>query len=182
MKKWILIFTAALLLTGCAKKQEANLDRTELRKKAFEHAGVQEANAYDLDEDFDYEGGTTYYELDFEVNGIEYEYTLNAQTGKIIHYSSDVPPIAQTDPIIVPVSQNTEPSVTTEPQIINEEEAIQIALEHAGLTRGAVKSLSVEYDPSEGTYEVDFFVKGMDYEYEINAYTGAILEADKDRD
>ena len=83
-------------------------------------------------------------------------------------------------------SSNTEPpasmSASTEAVMITEEEALQIALDHAGLNQGAVKSLTVECDFGDGEDEIDFFTKGMEYEYEIDAYTGKILKAEKGRD
>ena len=181
MKKWILIVAAALLLVGCGEKKPQTLDKNTLRKTAFEHAGVQEGNAYDIDEEFDKEGGITYYELDFEADGVEYEYTLNAQTGEIVRSHKD-PAAAPPANVQASATPATEPQPVTEPRVITEDEAIQIALEHAGLTKGGAKSITVEFDPSEGEYDVEFFTKGTEYEYEINAYTGEIRQADKDYD
>ena len=63
---------------------------------------------------------------------------------------------------------------------ITEADAKQIALEHAGLTEGAVKNLRVEYDREDRQYEVEFTVKRVEYDYEIDAANGQILKAEKD--
>ena len=84
-----------------------------------------------------------------------------------------------------PTTQDTPPVTTVEEtsrNLISEDEAIKIAMEHAGLNTGAVKSSSVQLDMSEEEYEVEFFAKGIEYEYEINAYTGEIITAEKDKD
>lgn len=90
---------------------------------------------------------------------------------------------------VAPVSSQSSPKDTptttveeTSRNIITEDEAIKIAMEHAGLNTGAVKSSSVQLDMSEEEYEVEFFAKGIEYEYEINAYTGEIITAEKDKD
>ena len=88
---------------------------------------------------------------------------------------------AQTDtPIITTATPAT--TIPSEATRISENDAKEIALKHAGLNTGAVKNLSIELDLGEGVYEVEFTVKGMEYDYEIDAYTGEILQAEKDRD
>ena len=176
MKKFAVFFITALLLAGCSAPgaNDSTMDRDTLRTIAFEHAGINEADAYDMDEEFDREGGKTYYELDFEAEGVEYEYVLNAHTGEILRSSPNKKPASATE-------SQPEPAYT-EPQVISEEEATRIALEHAGLNTGAVKSLSVAMDWGDGEYDVEFYAKGIEYEYEIDAYTGEILSAEKDRD
>ena len=97
-----------------------------------------------------------------------------------LQLSSPVVTTAQTAP--VPQVNVGNPTYQTEPQIITEEEAKAIALEHAGLNTGAVKSFSIELDYGDNVYEVEFFTKGLEYDYEIDIYTGEILKAEKDRD
>lgn len=173
MKKMIPFILALLLLAGCQapvsgatpdSTQETLLSRDTLRSKAFAHAGVNEADAWDLDEDYENRGSVTVYELDFEVNGVDYEYELDAKTGEILRSNTEGKPHP------------------TEPTLITEDEAKRIALEHAGLTEGAVKSYTIELERDENKYEIGFFTKGIEYDYEIDAVTGEILKAEKDRD
>ena len=51
---------------------------------ALAHAGVTEADMYDLDIDLDYEMNGTFWEIDFNSAGYEYEYTINAKTEEIV--------------------------------------------------------------------------------------------------
>lgn len=64
------------------------------------------------------------------------------------------------------------------------QEAEEIALEDAGLTREQVKRLYSEYDYDDGVsrYEVQFEHEKLEYEYEIRASDGKILSFDRDRD
>ncbi|MBP3634307.1 MAG: PepSY domain-containing protein [Oscillospiraceae bacterium] len=66
--------------------------------------------------------------------------------------------------------------------LITEQEAQQIALEHAGFTADQVTQLRVSYEIDDGVpeYEVDFRVDRMEYEYTIHAETGDILSYDMD--
>lgn len=63
---------------------------------------------------------------------------------------------------------------------ITEADAKRIALEHAGLTEGAVKNLRVEYDWEDRQYEVEFTAKRVEYDYEIDAVDGRIWKAEKE--
>ena len=93
-------------------------------------------------------------------------------------------------PTTVPTTQATLPGsdapVSTPEAVsrITPEEAVDIALKDAGLKKDAVRDLDVELDrETAGThYDVDFESGGHDYEYEIDALSGKILQARKERD
>jgi Predicted membrane protein len=63
---------------------------------------------------------------------------------------------------------------------ISEEEATQIALNHAKVTKEEAESLFVylDSDDIERSYNVTFFAEGVKYEYDINARTGRIEDFD----
>ena len=94
----------------------------------------------------------------------------------------------------VPVSMKSEPSQvnevpvsasanTTVPAEITKEEALSIALAHAGFTTDAVKYSRVDYEIDDRIpeYDVEFYMNNLEYEYEIHAETGAILSCEVDR-
>ena len=64
------------------------------------------------------------------------------------------------------------------------EQVKQIAFNHAGVTADKVYGLKVERDRDDGvvTYDVEFKADGVEYEYEIHAVSGKILEYDSERD
>ncbi|HZW97818.1 MAG TPA: PepSY domain-containing protein, partial [Bacillota bacterium] len=61
---------------------------------------------------------------------------------------------------------------------IGEEKARQIAFEHAGVLKTEVQKLEVELDFEDGrmVYEVEFYHNDKEYDYEIDAKNGNILE------
>lgn len=66
---------------------------------------------------------------------------------------------------------------------IGEEEARAKALTHAGLTDGQVtfESAKLDYEDGRQVYELKFRTgKGQEYEYEIDAATGAVVRYDYD--
>lgn len=59
------------------------------------------------------------------------------------------------------------------------QKARELALAYAGL-KDAVFSEG-EYDLDDGIYELEFTAGGIEYEYEVNAFTGKITAADRER-
>ena len=66
--------------------------------------------------------------------------------------------------------------------LIGEDRAAQIALKDAGLAESQVSQLRVNLKVDDGTwyYDVEFRTIALEYDYEIEAYAGAILEKDID--
>lgn len=60
--------------------------------------------------------------------------------------------------------------------------ATQTALTHAGVQQSQLDYLEADYDYEDGrmVYEVEFGVSGVEYEYDIDAATGAILKAEQE--
>lgn len=65
------------------------------------------------------------------------------------------------------------------PKKIGRNEALQIALNAAELTKDQVFDIDVELEkePSRAWYEIDFESLGTEYEYKVDAYTGEILSS-----
>ena len=145
----------------------------QAKKIALEDAGVKESEIRDLDMELDKETGTLHYDVDFEVGNKDYDYEIDAKTGKILR--SETPP-------------KTESKTETKPKEDNKEltasQARDIALKHAGLKKSEVRDLEVELDKDDGKkhFDVSFEQGGYDYEYEIDAKTGKILKSEKERD
>ena len=65
---------------------------------------------------------------------------------------------------------------------ISIEEAKNIALKHANLTSDKVSFINVESDLDNEVekYDIEFYYENTEYDYEINAITGEIIEYDYD--
>ena len=67
---------------------------------------------------------------------------------------------------------------------IGRQAAIRTALAHAKFHESDVRRLKCELDRDDGVmvYEVDFKKDGFEYDYDIDAKTGTIIKAKKERD
>ncbi|MDO4608589.1 MAG: PepSY domain-containing protein [Clostridia bacterium] len=105
-------------------------------------------------------------------------------------------PIVLESPAPTPSSNKQEEQLpsstpTQEPTVMQEQsdkitpdEAKTTALSHAGLNAGDVKFLKAELDRENGklVYDVEFEQGRVEYDYEIDAVSGAILKFDKEYD
>lgn len=67
----------------------AKISAEDAKRTALEHAKLKEEDVKDLDIDLDRDGGVLKYEIDFRHGDIEYDYDINAETGKIISADKD---------------------------------------------------------------------------------------------
>ena len=129
------------------------ITKDEAKQIALKHANVTNITNYEIELD------DNKYEIEFKANNKEYEYEINATTGKIIKYSID--------------NNYKEPN-----PIISKDEAKQIALNHANVSN--IYDYEIELDDNK--YEIEFKSGNKEYEYEINATTGKIIEYEIDND
>lgn len=80
------------------------------------------------------------------------------------------------------MAQNSQPQQSKGK--ISASRAEEIALNHAGVSKAEAKFLKSQLDIDDGRYkyEVDFYANGYQYDYEIDADSGKVLDSDKDRD
>lgn len=66
---------------------------------------------------------------------------------------------------------------------ITADEALDIALEQAGVTKDSIRDLENRLERENGilVYEIDFDSGSIEYSYDVNAKTGDIIERDRDR-
>jgi uncharacterized membrane protein YkoI len=149
------------------------IGEAEAKTIALTHAGATEAQAQFLTVRLDRDDGRTDYDVKFYVGSTEYEYEIDAVSGSIIELDMETKRNA-------PVPANT---IDTGGDI-GEARAKSTALSHANVTEAQTSRMRVKLDRDDGriTYEVDFNVGRMEYEYEIDAATGIILESDAEYD
>ncbi len=104
---------------------------------------------------------------------------ITEQTNDAINYSAKQP--KKNEPVIEN-SSDINPPTTDNPRI-TVQEAETIALNHAGFTSEEVTRLHTEFDINDHIphYDIEFHRDLWEYEYEINADTGAIISCEKDQ-
>ena len=149
------------------------ISEDEAKSIALNHAGVSASEIRHYEIELDRDDGVYVYEIDFETSSYEYEYEINAVTGAIIKAERE--PRENSNP--------TTPKPSAAPQtLIGEDEAKSIALAHAGVTEGEIRHYEIKLDRDDGiyVYEIEFDTASYEYDYEINAATGAIIESDRE--
>ena len=118
-----------------------------------------------------------HYEVEIKSQtGEEFEYKIDAYTGAILESKREA-----ADGTEVPVVQPSKPAASGD---IGYAKAKSIALNHAGVSENKAYDMDIELDDEDGTlvYEVEFKSGNMEYSYEINAATGAILKHEAELD
>lgn len=152
------------------------------KSAALANAGVSADQARFTKIQMDYEDGVAVYEIEFRTSTHEYEYEINAQTGAV--RSKDIEALPGSSGGHHSDDYHSDQSQTGGDSVIGTERAKSAALGHAGLSAGEVQFTKAELDHEDGraVYEIEFRKGGMEYEYEIDAATGAVLKYEIERD
>lgn len=154
---------------------------------ALRHAGVSRENAVmfgapSLDE----ENGKAYYDVEFGYNGFEYDYEVAVDDGSVLKSEKEAEKVKVSEKESVPAK--SEVSVSKENKnnngYISVEAAKQKALDDAGVKAEDAVFLKAYYDSDDIVphYDVKFESDGYEYEYEIKASDGSVLEKDIDKE
>ena len=126
-----------------------------------------------------------YSEVDAELDEspAQYEVEITGQKGEEIEYKID----AYTGTILESKRETEDKASAAQPTAsgdIGHAKAKSIALNHAGVSESKAYDMEIELDDEDGTlvYEVEFKSGGMEYSYEINAATGAIVKQETEPD
>lgn len=207
MKKKLLPCALALmlLLGSCAQQPQEKamgyIGSEQAKTVALQDAGLAAEGATFSDVVLDRRDGVEYYRVAFSAQEEEYSYDIDALTGVVVErrvpvatpIPSDSAAPSGTTPDAVTsatpqgqgstsqVAENTAPPVGG----ITAEQAKTKALEHAGLTDSQVTFVKAKLDWDDGkqTYDVEFYTaEHKEYDYEIDAQTGAVISYDFDAD
>ena len=184
MKKLTVLILISLALTGCANIDPTDIGNREvlaidaIRQIALNHSKLTQDDAvFDITE-LDDDAETYYVEVSDGTQSISY--TIDAHSGKILNTDAkDV--VTQKDDTITP-TQNSQSNQTGDKKRLTKDQAIVFALKDAGLSRNDVTIKEVELDRDDGRllYEIEFYSKNKEYDYDIDAYTGEVLKKDFD--
>ena len=167
---------------------EAGAPAMPIGKDAAAYAAEQYAGTTALDSvtteiDSELDESPAHYEVELHTAWGEFEYLVDAYTGRVISGQKDLLTTASTPNVTTkPSDQKPDPSGTA--QDIGYAKAKSIALNHAGVSENEAYDMDIELDYEDGilVYEVEFKSGNMEYDYEINAATGAILKYESELD
>lgn len=177
-KKIAAAVIAAIVIIGCiylattaagaANSQNRGIGLEKSIAVALADAGLKQDQVQNLKGSFDKEDGLEVYDVYFEANGFEYEYTIKAADGTILESEIETP-----DGKIV---------TAEEARDIGLEKAKTAALTHAGVTEKDVTFTKSKKDSDDGrlVYEFEFVKGSTEYDYEVDAATGSIIAFSKE--
>lgn len=144
----------------------ATISQDDAIKVALEQLGLTQDQVTNLIVEPGTEGNKSVYDVSFIHDDMEYEYTIDGQTGQ-------------------PVEKETERTEATVASNLSADEAKAVAIQDFSSVYGVgeenVSNLAVEQSTDEGltVYEVSFVYDSMSFDYEVDANTGAIVAFDQ---
>lgn len=177
-RAWELTPEKALEMAGFQSAGGESIGEDAALNRALTDAGLTAQGVTVMETGLDADDLLQVYEISFCTAGAEYEYEIDAVTGAVCGVSIEYFAENETQrPGQRPAGEETAQAVTREG-------ARSIALTDAGLSAGNVTFTKSKLDREDGkwVYEIEFITGDAEYEYEIDAATGAILECDIDRE
>ncbi|MBP3853905.1 MAG: PepSY domain-containing protein [Erysipelotrichaceae bacterium] len=154
------------------------ISQDKAKEIALNDAGVKASDATFTKEGYDNEDGRNQYDIEFTAGGTKYDYDIDAVSGDILSVSKEAVEQAS--------NQQTNNTQTTDQSqnIISEQDAINAALNHAGVAQQDATAINVHRDIDDGRdeYDVEFHVGTTEYNYDIDAHTGEIVNYDVDNE
>lgn len=166
--------TDSTILASGSASQNAYIGAEAAKTAALKHAGFSASQVTFLDAEYDYDDGRMIYEVEFHVNGTEYDYDIDALTGAVVKYQSEKN------------GTNTSGSSSSSADTsayIGESAAKTAALNHAGVKESSTKYCNAWLEWDDGRpecYEVEFMVNNTRYEYKIALTSATVLESEQE--
>ena len=136
------------------------------------------------------EDGVKVYDVEFYKANVEYDYEIDAITGKILEKDLDIENFSIPKKKATTNKQTTK--ATTKSKVktstkkaakdIGVEKAKSIALKDAGVSNVKFTKAKVDYENGIKVYDIEFRKGNKEYDYEIEAETGKIRERNVDLD
>lgn len=175
----MLTLAAASMTAFAAPAKGAFIGEAKAKQIALKHAGLKEKEVSFVRVALGKDDGRYKYDVEFYKANVEYDYELDAKTGKILEVDKDI------ENFVVPGKKPANPAAPVKPAnpgLITLEKGKAIALKHAGLQASQVQFTKAKLEKDDGRqiYDIEFRAGYAEYDYEIDAKTGKILDFDYD--
>ena len=155
--------TTPAQITPSTSTSTGAVDEAKAQEIALAHAGVNAADATITKSKLDYDDGRQVYELEWYANGAKYDYEVAVATGEIVNSGYEAKTVV-----------GTGNSAT-----VSEATAKQTALARvSGATAANIYKFKLDFDDGRWEYEGEIRYGTTEYDFTIDANTGALLEWD----
>ncbi|MGL4791098.1 MAG: PepSY domain-containing protein [Anaerotignaceae bacterium] len=151
-----------------------NISLNEAKTAALKHANLTNDQVTFVKTASYEKQGIYLYDLEFLNNTTKYSYEINKTNGNIIsYYTKDLYNHSNDHD-----DDDDYYKMPDTSKFITDEKAQTIALEHSGVSATSISKIKCKLDEDDGmyVYEIEFKKNNTDYEYEIDAYTGKLLD------
>lgn len=127
----------------------------------FKHAKVENKNIVNLEIEYDYENGNMIYDVEFDCNNIEYDYEVDAVSGKILESE---------------IENKNKDSNNNNNTYLSKDKIKEIALKKANVSKYYDYDIEFKFKGGTPIYEVEFETDSAEYDIKINAKNGNIIK------
>lgn len=128
----------------------------EVKNIVFKDSKVDFKNVNNLEIEFDYDDGVMVYDVEFYYDNNEYDYEIDAITGKILDKEVDY-------------------SKYENNNYLSKDKIKEIVLKKANVSKYYDYDIDFEFKGGVSVYEVEFETDEKEYEFELDAKTGKII-------
>lgn len=206
----VALLAFAGIKVGASVMNNQGIGLDQATKVALQNAGFEESDVTLLRGHFDRDDGISTYDIEFRgSDGFDYDYVISANDGTIIEANREMAELlsgAQNQQDSGQAQESTSGSGSSgsssnsgssasssgtasqsggssqDTNYISADKAQSIALQHAGVSASDATFRKAHLDRDDGiyVYELEFVSGDLEYDYEIHATTGAILDWDRD--
>lgn len=144
---------------GSASKSKY-ISLEDAKNIAFNDAKVNSKDVLNLEVDYDYDNGVMVYDIEFICNNNEYDYEIEAKTGKIVEREIEGKKV------------NTSTSKT----YLSKDEIKEIVLNKTKVSDYYDYEIEFEFKSGKAIYDVEFETKVKEYDIELDAVSGSIIK------
>lgn len=180
---YAVVIVSVIFLSGTlfaySKEKAEYIGEAKAKSIALTHAGLSESQVNFVKVSLDRDDRHENYDVEFYNGTTEYDYEIDALSGDILKYDQEIEQNGAAGKNPVQNKDETKPV-----PYIEEAKAKEAALAHAGLSESEVTFVKTNLNQDDGRvdYDVEFYSGNTEYDYEIDAQTGDIIEFDRDID
>ena len=135
-----------------------------VKEIVFKHAKVENKNIVNLEIEYDYENGNMIYDVEFDYNNIEYDYEVDAVSGKILESE------------IENKNKDSNNNKNNSNTYLSKDKIKEIALKKANVSKYYDYDIEFKFKGGTPIYEVEFETDSAEYDIKINAKNGNIIK------
>lgn len=152
---------------------QGEISESRAKEIALTDAGITEADVLAILVKRDFDDGRIVYDVDFYSQNQEFDYEIDAITGAIISRDFEI----ENDFLY----QSQIAGNGTAAGTISMEQATSIVLNRVSGATAQNVFMKLDYDDGYLKYEGEVYYNGIEYEFELNAQTGDVLEWSEER-